>query len=109
MMFFQDSQVHVSTESMVRYKGQKYSVSTKYIGQSLIIKENDDCIQIYYNDDLIESHPKSMKLFNYKPNFVKEMLKSDTLKHYSDAQIDKFIAENLSGMDLLLYEGEVYV
>jgi len=97
-----EKEYKVSTESMVRYKGQKYSVSTKYIGQSLTIKEDDDCVQIYYNEDLIESHPKSKKIFNYKPDHVREILKSDALKHYTDDQIDKFIAENLSAMDLLL-------
>lgn len=97
-----EKEYKVSTESMVRYKGQKYSVSTKYIGENLTIKESNECIQIYYNEDLIESHSKSNKIFNYKPNHVKEILQSDALKHYSDAQIDEFIAENLSTMDLLL-------
>ena len=97
-----EKEYKVSKESMVRHDGQKYSVSTKYIGQSLTIEEDDDCVQIYYNGDLIESHPKSKKIFNYKPDHVKEILKSDALKHYTDDQIDKFIVENLSAMDLLL-------
>ncbi|MFV0269563.1 MAG: Mu transposase domain-containing protein [Draconibacterium sp.] len=92
----------VSKESMVTYKGQKYSVPTKYIGSLVNVIEDDIDIKIYYIEELIECHPKSDKKFNYKLEHVQEILKSDALKHLSSQEIDTFINENLSMMDMLL-------
>lgn len=44
---------------MVTYKGQKYSVPTKYIGYLVNVIENDEDISIYYIEDLICRHQKS--------------------------------------------------
>ncbi|WP_242984182.1 IS21 family transposase [Clostridium tertium] len=95
----------VSKESMINYKGKKYSVPTKYIGLKVnIIETSDGNISIYYNQDFIVCHSLSNKKYNYTIRHVQEILKSDACKHLSDAQVDDFIKENMSMMDILLGE-----
>jgi transposase len=60
----------VSKESMVTYKGQKYSVPTKYIGYLVNVLEDTDDIKIYYIEDIIACHHKSDKKLNYKHEHV---------------------------------------
>jgi transposase len=92
----------VSKESMVTYKGQKYSVPPRYIGYLLNVLEDEEHIHIYYMEDVIACHPKGNYLFNYRLEHAREILRSDALKHRSDEDIDRFIKENLSHMDMLL-------
>lgn len=95
----------VSKESMVNYKGKKYSVPTKYIGSRVNITETcDGNISIYYNKDFIVCHSLSENKYNYKTAHMHEILKSDACKHLTDAKIDEFIKENMSMMDILLGE-----
>ena len=92
----------VSKESMVTYKGQKYSVPPRYIGYHLNVLEDEEDIHIYYMEDVIACHPKGNHLFNYTLEHARAILKTDALKHRSDEDIDRFIRENLSHMDMLL-------
>ncbi len=87
---------------MITFKGKKYSVPTKFIGKKVIVLENLDFIQIYYTKDLIVTHRKSEKILHYKYDHVKEILKSDALKNFKDFEIDDFIKDNLSTMDIFL-------
>lgn len=100
-----EKEYKVSNESMVNYKGKKYSVPTKYIGYKVNITETcDGNISIYYNKDFIVCHPLSENKYNYKIGHMHEILKSDACKHLSDEKIDEFIKENMSIMDILLGE-----
>jgi transposase/putative transposon-encoded protein len=95
----------VSKESMIKCNGKKYSVPTKYIGKKVtIIETSDNNICIYYNEDFIVCHPISDKKLNYKLGHIHEILKSDACKHLTDEEIDTFISENISMMDLFLGE-----
>lgn len=96
----------VTKESMFKYKGKKYSVPTKYIGDKVHIDEKSDGnLYVYYNDDLIVCHPTSNKSLNYKPVHICEILKSDAMKKSSDDEIYDYIMNNMSHYDLYL-EGE---
>lgn len=100
-----EKEYKVSKESMVNYKGKKYSVPTKYIGLKVNITETcDGNISIYYNQDFIVCHSLSDNRYNYKIGHMHEILKSDACKHLTDAKIDDFIRENMSMMDILLRE-----
>jgi transposase len=100
-----EKEYKVSKESMVNYKGKKYSVPTKYIGLKVNITETcDGSISIYYNEDFIVCHLLSEKKYNYKIGHMHEILKSDACRHLSDVKIDEFIKENMSMMDILLGE-----
>lgn len=95
----------VSKESMVKYNGKRYSVPTKYIGNKVNITETSDGnICIYYNEDFIVCHPITDNKFNYKIGHMHEILKSDACKHLTDEEINTFIEENISMMDLFLGE-----
>ncbi|WP_423248009.1 Mu transposase domain-containing protein, partial [Vallitalea maricola] len=77
---------------MIKYKGKKYSVPTKYIGKKVHVNETSDGnICIYYNEDFIVCHPIGEKRFNYKLGHMHEILKSDACKHLSDKEINTFI------------------
>lgn len=100
--FSNHKEYKVSKESMVNYKGQKYSVPIRYLGHLVSVVEDNKDIKIYYNQDLICCHQKSSKFLNYKFDHAKQILKSDALKHLKDHEIDDFINNNLKNMDILL-------
>lgn len=102
--FHHEKEYKVSKESMIRYKGKKYSVPTSYIGKYLTVSEKDSELYIYYTKDLIACHKISEKILHYKIDHAKEILKSDALKHYSDEDIENFIEQNLKNMDIFLEE-----
>jgi transposase len=92
----------VSLESMINYKGRKYSVPIYYIGKKVNVIEVDNKISIYYNGDFICSFDRLDTKLNYKREHVHEILASDVLSHFSAYEIDDFIENNLSRMDILL-------
>lgn len=91
----------VSKESMITYKGQKYSVPTYLIGKSVSVKETDGYIHIYYTTNLITKHKKSKKFLNYHKEHIVDILKSDALKGYKDNEIEEFVNNHLSDYDEL--------
>jgi hypothetical protein len=92
----------VTQESMINYKGRKYSVPVYYIGKEVNAVEVDGEIKVYYGEDLITEFERSDKKFNYKREHAREILASDALSHLSMHEIDAFIENNLSKMDMLL-------
>ena len=91
----------VSKESMITYKGQKYSVPTYLIGKSVSVKETDEYIHIYYITNLITKHKKSKKFLNYHKEHIVDILKSYALKGYKDNEIEEFVDNHLSDYDEL--------
>ena len=91
----------VLKESMITYKGQKYSVPTYLIGKSVSVKETDEYIHIYYTTNLITKHKKSKKFLNYHKEHIVDILKSDALKGYKDNEIEEFVNNHLSDYDEL--------
>jgi len=102
--FLHEKEYKVTKESMIRYKGKKYSVPTKYIGDYLKVKENENQLQIYYTEDLITCHNISERNFHYKMEHAKEILKSEAFRSYTDNDIEIFIENNLKTMDIFLEE-----
>ena len=100
--FHHEKEYKVYKDSMISYKGQKYSVPTRFIGKYVNVYEVDDHIKIYYTEDLISSHSKSEKFLNYKKDHAIEILKSDALKGWDDSSVEDFIENNLRKMDLIL-------
>lgn len=89
----------VSTESMINFNGNKYSVPINLIGKVVDIKINDNEIYIYYNAKLITSHKLSENKFNYHTDHYKQILKSDVFKHKTDEELDSYIKNNLTMLD----------
>ncbi|MEG1363918.1 MAG: IS21 family transposase, partial [Clostridia bacterium] len=95
----------VSTESMIKYEGRKYSVPIKYIGKNLIILEENTCIHIYYNTELICSYNKiTHSKFNYKKSDYMEILKQSAFESKTEKEIESFIESNLKSMDSINIE-----
>ena len=91
----------VSKESMIVYNRSKYSVSTKYVGELVTLRESAGILHIYYNKELIKTHKISKRNFNYDKNDMIEILKSEAFKHYNDSEIEAFINSNISLYDNL--------
>lgn len=92
----------VSKESMITYKGNKYSVPTHYIGKKVKIKVNTSNLQIYFGTDIIATHEISENFLNYKKNHVIEILQSDALKYRDYNEIESFVEDNLKDLDMLI-------
>lgn len=92
----------VGKDSTVSFKGNKYSIPIDFINKKVSLEVKDNFLHIYYNTILIESHVISESILNYKKDTLKDILKSDSLKHFSDDSIDDFISNNLKSMDILI-------
>ena len=84
----------VSNESLVYYKGSKYSVPPKYIKQTLKLKEIDNKLYIYYNTTLITVHELSNQKIQYHKQDYIECLKY-SMSYKEDETLDKIAEENL--------------
>ncbi|BDP55407.1 TPA: IS21 family transposase [Enterococcus faecium] len=91
----------VSIESMVQYKQRKYSVPIHYIGQNVLLEEDDGYLNIYHNGDLIREHVRSEKLLNYEREDYIKILQSDVFKNLKDEELEHFVDENLKAYDEL--------
>ena len=91
----------VSKESMIMYKGKKYSVPTYLIGKQVTISEMDSRINIYYNiTDFVCQHEISDKYLNYHESDLKEIMKSEAYRNKTDEEIQEII--ELKKKDTLL-------
>lgn len=91
----------VSKESMIMYKGKKYSVPTHLIGKVVSVKETTEYIHIYYTTNLIAIHRKEEKFLNYRKEDAIEILKSDAMKNLSEDSIEAFVLQNICNYDEL--------
>lgn len=88
---------------MIMHKGKRYSVRPKYIGQNVTVSETDDGnLCIYYNNDCIASHPLTENKYHFTLADATKILSSDAYKEMSDGDVENFIKNNLSDMDIYL-------
>ena len=92
----------VSCESLIYYRGSKYSVPIKYINQTVKIKESENKLYIYYNNNLISSHEISDKVINYREEDYIDGLKNSISNKSID--IEAIAKENLKLFDNLIKE-----
>lgn len=97
----------VSKESMITYKGIKYSVPIQYIGKSITVLDEDIDIHLYYNSILICSYRKNNKnRYNYKEKDYIEILRNSVFDSKTDEEIKKFIDNNLNSLDGIFIDKE---
>ena len=90
----------VNRESMIRYEGRKYSVPTRYIGERMTVKCDDNGnLNIYYSGEFVVCHAISSKMYNYTVGTACDILKSDAMKNNTDAEILAFVEKNLFNLD----------
>lgn len=96
----EDKTYPVNRESMIKYEGKKYSVPTRYIGERMTVKVDDNGILgIYYSNELVVCHELSTKMYNYTIDTACDILRSDAMRHKTDAEILHFVQHNLLNMD----------
>ncbi|SCG82983.1 Transposase for insertion sequence element IS232 [Proteiniborus sp. DW1] len=70
----------VHKDSLVNYKGRKYSVPPKYIGKEVLLKQIQNELHIYCNTELIRIHQISDKNFNYHHEDYKTLMAQSILE-----------------------------
>lgn len=96
----QEKMYKVSNESMITYKGIKYSVPIQYIGKEVTVLEEDNVIHIYYSKNLIYSYNKNDKYrYNYKKEDYMEILKNSSFNTKTEEEIEEFINKNFKSLD----------
>ena len=105
--FIRQKEYKVSNESMITYKGKKYSVPTAYIGKYVTITEGDSTIYIYYSTDFICSYDIFVDCYlNYKEDHYKEILSKSAYKNKTANELDAIIKKNLEKLDNLWIDKE---
>jgi len=105
--FNEDIKRKVNRESMIEYKGSKYSVPPHLIGQMVEIRVEGTQLFIYYNNLFIHSHQLSKQKFNYSKEHLIEILQNDAFRHHNTEDIERIAEENLEKLDKLYSLGEV--
>ena len=91
----------VYPDSLVYYKGKKYSVSPKYINEYVQVKQVDNTLYIYHNKQLIATHEINNKLINYAEEHYIEGMKI-SMPYKNEIDINDYAKENLKKLDNLL-------
>lgn len=91
----------VYPDSLIYYKGKRYSVSPKYINQYVQVKQTENILYIYHNKQIIATHEIDLKLINYKKEHYVEGLEI-TMPYKEKYDIEKYADENLKRLDSLL-------
>ena len=91
----------VYPDSLIYYKGKKYSVSPKYINQYVQLKQTDNILYIYHNKQIIATHEINSKLINYAKEHYVEGLEI-TMPYKDKSDIEKYANDNLKRLDRLL-------
>ena len=103
--FIRQKEYKVSKESMITFKGKKYSVPTAYIGKYVTITEGDSTIYIYYSTNFICSYDILIDCYlNYKEEHYKEILSKSAYGNKTDKELDAIIKKNLEHLDNLWIE-----
>ena len=90
----------VPQDSMIVYKGNRYSVPTRFIGSYLGIRIIDNQVCIYDNTELVRCHTISDKNLNYNNEDKIEILKSDLLYGLNDKEIEN----KINNTELQIYD-----
>ena len=85
---------------MIVYRGNRYSVPTRFIGSYLGIRIINNQVYIYDNMELIRCHEISNKKLNYNNEDKIEILKSDLLFGLNDQEIEN----KINNTDLQIYD-----
>ena len=90
----------VSQDSMIVYRGNRYSVPTRFIGSYLGIRIINNQVYIYDNTDLVRCHVITNNNLNYHNEDKIEILKSDLLYGLDDKEIEN----KINNTDLQIYD-----
>ena len=69
-----DHQINVQKDSLITYKGNRYPVPPAHIGKTVLVRQQDDKLMIYYNTKTVAVHNLSVKKLNYQKEHYTELL-----------------------------------
>lgn len=91
----------VYNDSLIYYKGKRYSVNPKYIGEYVQTKQIDNILYIYHDKKLIATHEINYKIINYNKEHYMEGLQIN-MPYKAKEDIEEYTNENLKKLDMLL-------
>lgn len=90
----------VSNESMITYKGIKYSVPIQLIGKDITVLDEDNNIHLYYNSKLINTYQKNTSFrYNYKQSDYIDIIKNSSFNDKTETELKEYINKNLNSLD----------
>ena len=97
--------VKVGKDSLINYKGKRYSVDPKLIDEYVTYEQYNNKLYIYYNGKLNTIHELSDLPINYKENHYINALKGKVKQE----NIESIAKENLNKMDNILSQRQITV
>ena len=97
--------VKVGKDSLINYKGKRYSLDPKLIDELVTYEEYNNKLYIYYNGKLNTIHDLSDSPINYKQEHYQKALNNKV----KDEDIESIAKENLKKMDNILNQRKVVV
>ena len=88
----------VSSEALIRFNGNRYSVDPKLIDEEVTVDCLDNKLYIYYNGKLVTIHALNDNPVNYKKYHYEQLMKDKI----NDADMETVVTGNLKMMDRLL-------
>lgn len=86
--------VKVHKDSLIYYKGNRYSVPPKFIGKTLKIREKGNYLHIYKDNEIIRIYELFDSFINYSESDYKELMLKK-LKEKSVEEIEELSLKNL--------------
>jgi len=97
--------VKVGKDSLINYKGKRYSLDPKLIDELVTYEEYNNKLYIYYNGKLNTIHDLSNSPINYKKEHYQKALNNKV----KDEDIESIAKENLKKMDNILNQRKVII
>lgn len=97
--------VKVGKDSLINYKGKRYSVDPKLIDELVTYEEHNNKLYIYYNGKLNTIHDLSGSPINYKQEHYQKALNGKV----KDEDIESIAIRNLEKMDNILNQRKVTI
>ena len=95
----------MSSEALIRFNGNRYSVDPKLIDEEVTVDCLDNKLYIYYNGKLVTIHALNDNPVNYKKYHYEQLMKGKI----NDADMETVVTGNLKMMDRLLDSRKVTV
>lgn len=95
----------VSSEALIRFNGNRYSVDSKLIDEEVTVDCLDNKLYIYYNGKHVTIHALNDNPVNYKKYHYEQLMKGKI----NDADMETVVTGNLKMMDRLLDSRKVTV
>lgn len=93
----------VTSESLIRFKGQAFSVDPQYINCTIGLEEKNNILYLYYQDKIIETY--ELDKYDNKINYKKEHYVKALAQSYGEKvkaeDVEEKALENLKKLDMI--------